>query len=476
MSFNGDVQEFLDSIGPFYEFVNLQGAEMNHIKDKIDTITSSSSGSNSNVTSGRSSIAPSPINSCPNSPLRNAPEEPNNDEADGSASSVQREDIQSVMLETGTAQIQVESRTATYETSHSQTKLPSKTSGDESLSNSKHSNSNGDIKTNGQMSPEDERLTMNDGSPCSTSTAQDTSKTAPPPTPQHRRSSKTYQNVLGSVDETTVSSNGDALASDYGKVEEEDEIMQRMGPPQNQGQVTFSATCKEDLEHPASSSFCNNNIHKNKRGSWIGSRDTLPSTTSGTESEKYYSGDSEPELDERYAKFFSHQQQGINNATPGPSSAVHIQGSPPSKSSVTKVTSNGSSGGGSGTVRTRREKSSPKGSLGGLNQFVNATASGGDLVLQSTVERLNRDVDHILARLRILEALYATSSNIGIENSRNRRRRFFEGLSNANVAFIVMWPFAVHFLIKLVSWWWRRRRINRALLKAVVECGSKRLQ
>ncbi len=44
MSFDGDVEDFIDSIGPFYEFVSLQGSEMSHIKEKIEDLARSSSG------------------------------------------------------------------------------------------------------------------------------------------------------------------------------------------------------------------------------------------------------------------------------------------------------------------------------------------------------------------------------------------------------------------------------------------------
>lgn len=36
MSFSGDVQNFLDTIGPFYEFVSLQGPEMAHLKESLE--------------------------------------------------------------------------------------------------------------------------------------------------------------------------------------------------------------------------------------------------------------------------------------------------------------------------------------------------------------------------------------------------------------------------------------------------------
>ncbi len=178
--------------------------------------------------------------------------------------------------------------------------------------------------------------------------------------------------------------------------------------------------------------------------------------TSGTESEKYYSGDSEPEMDERFAQSFV-------NSGASTSSVMMPQ-------SLTGTQAHSSNFIGNNTVMKKpiinsplkklskdKERVSPKISSNQISATLNP-----DFLTQQTVERLNRDVDHILARLRILEAAYAANAEGAIRAPKNnvqeRRRRIFGDLSTRSIAFIVMWPFVVQFLIKLIRWWWTRRR------------------
>ena len=136
---------------------------------------------------------------------------------------------------------------------------------------------------------------------------------------------------------------------------------------------------------------------------------------SGTDSDRYYSGDSDPDFEERFATMRPlHGQQDSFS---------------PDR-----------------TLLSNRHQSS-------------------EIVLQTTVERLNRDVDHILARLRILEAAYATNgqlSNGGLQAP--RRRRLFGELSRGSLTLIISWPFLAYFIIKLISWWISRRRRRTNLL------------
>lgn len=219
------------------------------------------------------------------------------------------------------------------------------------------------------------------------------------------------------------------------------------------------AHCKEDLEIMDS----NPDI-----------KVSLETATSGTESEKYYSGDSEPDFDERFSSSsFSQpgyskdllQQEIEYSSTSAPTLITR-----PSKSGKSVAFNSNST-----SIISRNRKSSPKlNSNGiGLNALAPPCTSSGDLIIHSTMERMNRDIDHILARLRILETAYAASvtnnSEGGViveDGGRRRRRRLIGGLSYPTVAFIILWPFAVHFLIKLVSWWWTRRRRILAMAMA----------
>lgn len=375
MSFNGDVEDFLDSIGPFYEFVTLQGNEYSHIKEKIEEVASSSG-------SSLNSLAPSAENSKEGSPVKifcdNELEEIEDDEVSASE----------------TAEVIVETSTATYETKASK-----------SSRNYSHQNGNATILKN------------------------DECNNTPPPAPVH-----SYSQQNGFVKH--VPSN-----------EDDDEVLTVSTTPYGQ--------CKEDLEHDVDDISTD---HRKVRVT--SSIETVASNaTSGTESEKYYSGDSEPEFEEKYAASLA----ALNNE-PYPSTSA---GASQKAASTHTVTFNGFAAprkplNNNPPKKALKERVSPKISSTSLSPTINA-----DILTQHTVERLNRDVDHILARLRILEAAYAANAEgvRGISNqNRPNRRRVFGDLSIQSIAFIVMWPFVVQFLLKLMRWWWRRRRnVARAM-------------
>lgn len=382
MSFNGDVEDFLDSIGPFYEFVNLQGSEMSHIKEKIEEVASSSGSSLAN------SLSPSGANSKESSPLKilngeNAEEE---EEEEEEASTSEK------------AEVIVETSTATYETKNPK----------------RHSHQNGNAF---QMSNGDKAA-------------------IPPPAPVHQN----YSNQNGFVKHARQNEN-----------DEKDEVLTVSTP---------YVHCKEDLERDIDEGH---NSHRRVR--ITSSIETVASNaTSGTESEKYYSGDSEPEMDERFAQPF------VNNGV-STSSVMMPQ-------SLTGAQAHSSNFIGNNTVMKKAVINSPSKKLSKEKERVSPKISSTsisatlnpDILTQQTVERLNRDVDHILARLRILEAAYAANAEGAIRVSKNnvqeRRRRIFGDLSTRSIAFIVMWPFVVQFLIKLIRWWWRRRRNTSRLITA----------
>lgn len=261
----------------------------------------------------------------------------------------------------------------------------------------------------------------------------------PPPTPQHTYSRKNSLANQGKL-------NGSLK-------EEEDRDEQVINISRN-----GAATCQQDLEEDSTPLIRLGPSENN--------------TCSGTESEKYYSGDSEPEgedpgFDEE-SRYSVKKTSGVQtlrsmvmhnlpvskstSMSPSPCSICAFQENPSSHRGI--LPSNPSS---STSVVPRNRKTSPKQCHNvGINGFapVQAIPSAGELVLNSSVERLNRDVDHIVARLRILETAYASSMD---EGGRVRRRRF-GGLSPAAIAFLVVWPFAVTFLLKVVGWRWRRRR------------------
>ncbi|CAL8109440.1 unnamed protein product [Orchesella dallaii] len=354
MSFNGEVEDFLDSIEPFYEFVNLQGNEMNHIKEKLEEVTSSSSGSsrtNSRGTSAENSKQGSPVKT-----IENGKDETENDD-EGSTSEK--------------AEVIVETSTATYES--------------KSVKNYHAQNGNAYKMTNGDY---------NDNA-------------IPPPAPIH---SYSYQN--GSAKHDLM----------------QNEVLTITTP---------CIPCKEDLERELNGDTGHSKVK------FTSSIDTIVSVaTSGTESEKYYSGDSEPEIDEKYTTSFATNECYPSTSTAA-LAAVQMQSAENTSSNKPIISS---------PVKKSKERISFKGSSNSRNL-------NPDLVLTQTVERMNRDVDHILARLRILEAAYAASADVAPRSPNQRsKRRILGGLSTQSIAFIVMWPFAVHFLMKLISWWWRRRR------------------
>ncbi|ODM94721.1 Acyl-CoA-binding domain-containing protein 5 [Orchesella cincta] len=352
MSFNGEVEDFLDSIGPFYEFVNLQGNEMNHIKEKLEEVTSSSgsSSANSRGTSAENSKQSSPVKT-----FKNGNEEGDNEDEISTSE---------------TAEVIVETSTATYES--------------KSVKNYHAQNGNPYKMTNGDC---------NDNA-------------IPPPAPTH---SYSHQN---------------GFIRNFQNDNAQDEVLTITTPHD-------CIPCKEDLERE----FNGDTGHSKVK--ITSSIETVVSVaTSGTESEKYYSGDSEPEIDEKYTMSFA-----SNECYPSTSAAALVQ-----------MQSNESKAIVSSPSKKSKERVSLKGSSNSRNL-------NPDVVLQQTVERINRDVDHILARLRILEAAYAANADVATRTPNQRgKRRILGSLSTQSIAFIVMWPFAVHFLMKLLSWWWRRRR------------------
>jgi hypothetical protein len=137
-------------------------------------------------------------------------------------------------------------------------------------------------------------------------------------------------------------------------------------------------------------------------------------SVSSIESDRYFSGDSDPEVDieEKYGRM---NAEDLVDFSPGCSN--HRQGSHGQCSSTE--------------------------------------------VLQSTVTRLNRDTEHILARLRILETAYATQ---GVQNtpgaSRVAKRKTLNwiGLHPRALVLVLTWPFVAYFVIRLIRWWLRKRR------------------
>lgn len=378
MSFNGDVEDFLDSIGPFYEFVTLQGSDMNHIKEKIEEVTSSSGGS---------SPSPSAEGSKDISPTKTSHlDEIDNEEEEVSSSEK--------------AEVIVETTSATYE--RSQKNYYSTHNGHVI---------NGSNKDDGCEQP----------------------VTIPPPAPVH-----SYAHQNGFVKRSLPS--------------ESDEVLTVSTP---------YVHCKEDLERDTEGGI-KSHCHVPVR--ITSSVETVASNaTSGTESEKYYSGDSEPEVDDKIIA--------------SPTSTILVSQCLPSTSAAASQqllanqmyisdSSNHKKMYDTSPIKKSKERISPKSSSS------TPRLSQPDAVVQQTVERLNRDVDHILARLRILEAAYAAGADGVVRvpsmdqhqsgSVSRSRRRIFGDLSPQSIAFIVMWPFFVQFMIKLLRWWWRRRRILRS--------------
>jgi hypothetical protein len=131
------------------------------------------------------------------------------------------------------------------------------------------------------------------------------------------------------------------------------------------------------------------------------------------------------------------------------------------------ISSNHAKPGSSTTVRKAAKARSLASNMAPRGMLLDSQGNKIDAVtvLQSTVDRLNRDVDHVLARLRILEAAYAANpsgvsslvanGNAGDRTDRNRRTL---KLSKTTWAIIFTWPIAVHLIFKLIAWWLERRR------------------
>lgn len=340
MSFSGDVENFLESIGPFYEFVNLQGDDMLPIKEKIDEAISTASSASSATSSVLSSLENSPVKS----PLALT------------SSSLEATEEDPIKLT-----VTAETQSATYEDLSKQ-----------------HSFSNGHISNS---------LSTSAGF-------------VPPPTPIHKHSNEYLNN--NNTEKFNHNRNQKNPSPSYSANYQG--LNGLTGDPEDEMLTISTANGKQTVEKKISA-------------------DTIG--TSGTESDKYYSGESESEQDEVM---------------------------PLSKKSQTEK-----------MVRfetaTTRKKMKPI-------MVRAATFSGAmdpNMVVDATVERLNRDVDHILARLRILEAAYANErcnhdGNPGASVAHHKRPVGLRDLSRSTLAIFVMWPFVAHFIIKLVKWWWLRKR------------------
>lgn len=332
---------------------------MNHIKEQIEEVASSSGSSLAN------SLAASVANSKENSPVKSLSE---------------KEDVEDEEVSTSEkAEVSVENSSVSYETKASK-------------QSKKYSHQNGNA------------VQLSNGGEHS----------IPPPAPVH-----SYSQQNGHVKH--------ALPNDN-----DDEVLTVSTP---------YVPCKEDLERDIDEG---NSGHPRVRVT--SSVETVASNaTSGTESEKYYSGDSEPEMDEKLVASFANNPGTSTGALMQQTYLVNNGASQPKKSSSNNP-----------PKKLSKDRVSPKTSSTMVSPSLNA-----DVITQQTVERLNRDVDHILARLRILEAAYAASAEGAIRapaNQVQQRRRVFGNLSTQSIAFIIMWPFVVQFLIKLLRWWWRRRR------------------
>jgi len=161
---------------------------------------------------------------------------------------------------------------------------------------------------------------------------------------------------------------------------------------------------------------------------------------SGTESEKYYSGDSEPEADAE------------RRSSPVLMSSVLCQPSPNSQPTNSLF-----------SLPALSSSSTSSSSTSGINFQAEKVCQDPhlDLILQNTVDRLNRDVDHILARIRLLEAAYATNeqfSNAALAVTQRKGGRSVLGLTPPAFTLILTWPFLVFFIIKLIKLWLSRRR------------------
>ena len=334
MSFNGDVQDFLDSIGPFYEFINLNSPDLDNIKETIERLTSSDSSCTSSI-----SETLSQTNSLPSSP-------------DSTAQSTPAKGID----------VQVE------EVEKTQT-------------NNNQNYSNGHI-------PNKEVQQLLGVS----------NQMVAPDTPVHK-----------------PLANGHAKRysiADVDNMEKQDEVMEVPAQP---------------------------------------ARIVTRSNSNSSESDRYYSGDSDIEMD----------QTVIPNEEPTSSSKGAELGSELRRIRGLGRKSRNDDDLVDKTVRLVKSQ-----------VVISERQAESVKVLQGTVDRLNRDMEHVLARLRILEAAYvanpggaaeaSSSTSIRAPNGRSKLRASFRELSRTTWVIIFTWPVAVHLLLKLISWWLDRRRRARS--------------
>ncbi|CAG7821947.1 unnamed protein product [Allacma fusca] len=338
MSFSGDVQNFLDSIGPFYEFISLNSPEMDNIKELVEKATSSAS------CSSTSSESFSHSNSLPSSPETTPQTTP--------AKEVDEAAVEVPLITDASIGPKI-NHDHNYE--HTNGHIP----------NQKLSHNNLNVTGNTPLG------------------------IIPPPSPMHKPLAN------GHAKRYSIE---DIIQND-----EKDEIIE---------------------------------IHANG-GPKLRSRVNSQSS----ESDRYYSGDDfdMDELDRTIPTVTVSSPSFSNDLTkPGPSATVR---------KATKARSLASSMVPHGTL------------LDSQGNKIDAVT-----VLQSTVDRLNRDVDHVLARLRILEAAFASNpsgvANIAAnENSgAGAKSRRTMKLSRMTWAIIFTWPIAVHLIFKLIAWWLNRRR------------------
>ena len=347
MSFSGDVEEFLETLGPFYEFVNLEGSEMDHIKKSLDEWTSSSS----------SSMSSSLNTSAQTTPIKHI----HSDESEETYLDKKEERL-AVMNGHGFESTITKSKSNGHLPNHSYENEPS------------------------------------------------ISSRYPPPSARvHHRSGIPN----GFMTNGTGSSEAEETPEDILKVDLE-----------------------EDAEDPNQHSVLN-------------SRVSVETINSGTDSDKYYSGDSEPELE---ASVSTSTATFVGDPFPSPdaldSSDIPVMMNSNGLVRVGKTRSN----------QNQNQRISPFSDRLQLQKLPAGyqAAQSPDMVLHTTVDRLNRDVDHILARLRILEAAYATNGQF--PSQQVVRRRPFGEVSRGTLTLIFAWPFVAYFIIKLIKLWLNRRR------------------
>lgn len=197
--------------------------------------------------------------------------------------------------------------------------------------------------------------------------------------------------------------------------------------------------------------------------------------TSGTESENYYSGDSDPEIEavgeERVSLSQATKLRPSVESVAEPSKAI----GQPFPASETQFNDSGGPLSHCKSTYTCQHKRQKERLHPEIRNATACRSSAPEIVMAQTMERFSGDVDHILARLRILEAAYATSvegAGAFVQYSKDHKelnryiRRNGRGsghFSLRSVAFIVTWPFFVQLMVKLISWWWRKRRMAVAL-------------